>query len=179
MSRSITSDGLQPAVLLVAVHVASSGSVRSCRQQPRRPGVELAPGRRPAACTGTARCSARPPTRMSCTACRNEVAPGHVGELAAQARDDLVGAESCARPAASARRTCAPVLAWFRRRPPVKPIDVLDRRDRSATMSTNCGQLPLHGLERDVLVGLDDAGEAPGVLLREEALGDDRRRGRR
>ena len=35
------------------------------------------------------------------------------------------------------------------------------------------GELLLHELERDALVGLDDAGDPPGILLREEALRDD------
>ena len=38
-------------------------------------------------------------------------------------------------------------------------------------MATTPGSFSAHGLEGDVLGGLDRAGDAPGVLLGEEALG--------
>ena len=67
---------LQAAVLLVGVRVADLRDLRHLREQGLRPGRR---GRRraaPAACTGTASCVGRPPTRTSCTGWRNRLAPG-------------------------------------------------------------------------------------------------------
>ncbi len=77
VARSITSEALQPLVLLVGVDVdqlrdACAASAAPC-------GAHCSSSlrcRRPAACTGTARCPARPPTRRSCTGCRKRLAPG-------------------------------------------------------------------------------------------------------
>ena len=56
--------------------------------------------------------------------------------------------------------------------PPVKAM-TFATAGSSSTSSRELGQLGLHGRERDVLLGLDAADEAAGVLLGEEALGHD------
>ena len=62
-----------------------------------------------------------------------------------------------------------PRLRWP---PPVKRDHVLHRRVRAHDVD-EVGELLPHRLERDALVGLDVADQAPGVLLREETLGLD------
>ena len=73
--------GLEPLVLLVGVDVAQLGQLLQRLEDLGRPGRRGRRACRPAACIGTARCSARPPTRISCTACRNSAAPGTCASL--------------------------------------------------------------------------------------------------
>ena len=97
------------------------------RQQLGRPLVQIARGLSHCKRVLILRVARRPPTRMSCAACRNSVAPGNARQLWPQPVDHLVGADLALARAASATMN---MRAGVRRAavPPVKRDDVLHRR---------------------------------------------------
>ena len=110
---------------------------------------------------------ARPPICTSCTACRKSVAPGTRASLG---RSRLITSND-ADLALRERLQRDVEVGGIRpgRRSPTR----CRRPDRLFTMATYCVQLLPHGLKGDILAGPGVAVDAPGVLLREEALGND------
>ncbi len=103
---------------------------------------------------------------------QEQLAPGDLGQLLPQARDDLCRRVSVALGrAASATTNMKPELVCAAAG---EADDVSHRRIRRAGSSANCCSFLLHCLERDALVGLDAADDPAGVLLREKPLGDHR-----
>src|ERR1700733_14968468 len=111
----------------------------------------------------------RPPTRMSCAAWKNSVAPGTtaisrrsraITSVAGGRSRRGDGRERADHKAAGGRAAAGEAHHAVHCRIGVDDADEL-------------GQLLRHQLEGDALIGLDAAGEPSGVLLREKALGHD------
>src|SRR4029077_16933474 len=93
-------------------------------------------------------------------------------ELRPQAPDDLIGGELAIRLRLErGEHETAVHLAAALRAAAGEADYGVDRRI-GLHDADELAQLPLHRLEGDGLIGLDTADQAPGILLREETLGD-------
>src|SRR5207249_12176523 len=97
---------------------------------------------------------------------------GHPAEPLPQSRDHLVGAEPALRGGLQRDEHTRGVHGVTAAdAAPAEAHHALDGRVALDDIA-DLGELLLHGLERDVLRGLDRSGQPTGVLLREESLGD-------
>ena len=169
VSRSITSDVCRPLVLLVGVDVGELGQLATAPRGSSAPTSRSSS--RSSACSVNWYCALALPAADADVLHRaeEEVRAGLLRELArAAARSP--GRRGSSRSASGFSATniepgCAAP-------PPVKPTTFSTAGSRAHDRD-EVGELLAHRLERDALVGLDEADEAPGVLLREEALGHD------
>ncbi len=163
--------GLQPLVLLIAVHIDQFGQGAQLLQAPGAPRRSAPSGSRPGGCTDTGG-AGHPADPQVLDRLQIGGRPRHLGELLAQPGDHLPAlAFRSSKGFKEMNMRAVLVVEPPPPPPPVKPTTSSTSGSLLMMSTTSCSFF-LHGLEGDVLRRLDRAAEPAGVLLGEKALGN-------